>query len=99
MWLLHKEYLSDNLHHAEVYETYSGGNIRLQIFRNNLLENGKKIMIVRTSYAGVVTPYLALQAKELHIIDNRNEDYLSGDSVDVKEYIKEIDPDYVIVLE
>lgn len=97
--LLHKEYLSDNLHHAEVYETYSGGNIRLQIFRNNLLENGKKIMIVRTSYAGVVTPYLALQAKELHIIDNRNEDYLSGDFVDVKQYIKEIDPDYVIVLE
>ena len=97
--LLHKEHLIKNLHHSEVYETYSGGNTRLQIFHNNQISDGKKILIIRTSYASVVTPFLALQAEELHIVDNREADYLSGPIVDVPEYIKEIKPDYVIVLE
>ena len=97
--LLHKEHLNNNLHHAEVYETYCGGNIRLQILHNNLLQNGKKMMFIRTSYAGVVTPYVALQAEELHIVDNREESYLYGEIVDIEEYIKEEKPDYVIVME
>lgn len=80
------------------YATYSGGDFRLQIMKNNLNKNGKKILLIRDSFACVVAPFLSLQASELHIVDTRDYEYYVGDKVNVYDYIKEINPDYVLVL-
>ena len=52
---------------------------------------------IRDSFACTVTPFLALQAKELHVIDVRNYSYYVGEKINVYDYIEEIQPDYVIV--
>ena len=80
------------------YATYSGGDFRLQIMKNNLNPNGKKILLIRDSFACVVAPFLALQTSELHICDMRNYEYYVGEKLNAEEYIKQIKPDYVIVL-
>ena len=80
------------------YATYCGGDYRLQIFTNLQKPDGKKILLVRDSYASVVAPFLALQASELHICDVRDYEYFVGDKLDLGAYISQIEPDYVIVL-
>ena len=97
--LLHMEYMNGDFYHGDMYSIYSGGNNRLQIIKNNQLKDGKKFVIIRTSYAGVVTPYLALQASELHLIDNRDMKSLTGSHIDIENYIREIRPDYVLMIE
>ena len=97
--LLHMEYMNGDFYHGDLYSIYSGGNNRLQIFKNNLMDDGKKMLIIRNSYAGVVTPYLALQASELHLIDNREMEYLNGEQIDIESYIEEIKPDYVLIID
>ena len=78
------------------YSTYSGGDYRLQVITNNLNREGKKILIVRDSFACVVTPFLALNASELHIADTR---YMNPEEpINIYEYINEIQPDYVLLL-
>lgn len=83
---------------VNTYTTYSGGDFRLQIMKNNLNPNGKKILLIRDSFACVVAPFLALQTSELHICDMRNYEYYVGEKLNAEEYIKQIKPDYVIVL-
>ena len=78
------------------YATYTGGDFRHQIVKNNSNPNGKKFVIVRDSFACVVTPFLALNAGELHIFDTR--DFIPSEALDVYDYIHEISPDYVLVL-
>ena len=68
----------------------------MQIIRNNLIPEGKKILILRNSFSCVITPFLALQAGELHIIDDREGDYPSGEKVNIENYIVTEKPDYVI---
>lgn len=80
------------------YAGYSGGDFRLQILKNSLSANDKKILIIRDSFACAVTPFLSLQAKELHVADVRNFEDFAGEKLNVYDYIKEIDPDYVLVL-
>ena len=88
-----KDYYKKN-----AYATYSGGDFRLQIMKNELNPNGKKILLIRDSIACVVSPFLALQTSELHICDVRDYEYLVGDKLNMEEYIREISPDYVLVL-
>ena len=66
--------------------------------KNNTNPGGKKILLVRSSFACVVAPFLALQTSELHICDMRDKEYYVGAKINLKEYIQEIKPDYVIVL-
>ena len=61
-------------------------------------KSGKKILLIRDSYACVVAPFLALQTSELHICDMRDYKMHVGNKLNAEEYIKEIKPDYVIVL-
>lgn len=83
---------------VNTYATYSGGDFRLQIMKNNLNPGGKKILLIRDSFAGVVAPFLALQTSELHICDMRNYEGYVGDKLNAEDYIEQIKPDYVIVL-
>lgn len=90
---LKKDYYLQN-----TYATYGGGDFRLQVIKNNLNPNGKKIVIIRDSFACVVTPFLSLQTSELHVCDMRNMEGLIGDKLNMNEYLKKEKPDYVIVL-
>lgn len=80
------------------YATYCGGDFRLQIFKDRLNADGKKVLIIRDSFAGAVCPFTALQFSEVHIMDIRNFSYYIGDKQDIAAYIRQIQPDYVILL-
>ena len=90
---LEKGYYSKN-----TYAAYSGGDFHLQIMRNNMLKAGKKILLIRDSYACAVAPFLALQTSELDVCDMREADFVSGERLDLRTYIESTKPDYVIVL-
>lgn len=79
------------------YATYSGGDYPLQVIDNEMIEDGAKILIIRNSYACVVSPFLALVADEVHTVDVR---YWEGteESETILEYIEEMKPDYVLIL-
>lgn len=96
--VLYMKNMEKNYYHTTPYSTYSGGDFRLQIMRNNLNPGGKRILLVRDSYACVVAPFLALQTSELHICDMRDYVYSTGDKLNLEEYISKFRPDYVIVL-
>ncbi len=85
-----------NFYELNTYVTYGGGDFRLQIIKNNLNSDGKKIVVLRDSFACAVTPFLALQADELHIIDLR--DFIPYEDISVLDYINEIQPDYVLTI-
>lgn len=91
-------YEKDYYHH-DPYSGYCGGNHRLQIFKNQLENNGKTALFIRDSFSHVVTPYLALQFKDLHVVDTRGKDIeLYDEKVNWIDYMKELKPDVVIVL-
>lgn len=75
------------------YVAFSGGDFALQKVINHKNTSGKKIVVIRDSFARVVTPYLALQCSELHIIDLR---YFKDMSA--LEYSESIGADAVIVM-
>ena len=96
--MLYKEFLKKDYYHVSNYRTYSGGDKHLQIIQNLLNPDGETVLVVRNSFACVVTPFLALQTKELHVIDNRNDSYVEGEAVDLESYIRTCRPDYVLIL-
>ncbi len=96
--VLFMENLKKDYYGISTYTTYGGGDFRLEIIKNNLNPNGKKILLIRDSFACVVSPFLSLQTSEIHICDMRNFTGSIGDKVNVEEYIKKINPDYVLVL-
>ena len=96
--VLFMENMEKDYYHKSPYSTYSGGDFRLQIMKNNQNPDGKKILLVRDSFACVVAPFLALQTSELHICDMRDYSYYIGDKMNLEDYIQEIKPDYVLVL-
>ena len=96
--VLYMQYMEKDYYHASPYSIYSGGDFRLQIMKNNLNPDGKKILLVRDSFACAVAPFLALQTSELHICDIRDYEYFVGDRISLEDYIQQIKPDYVIVL-
>lgn len=96
--VLYMENMEKDYYKNNTFATYSGGDFRLQIMYNNLNPKGKKILMIRNSFSCVVAPFLSLQTSELHICDMRDYEYYVGDKINAEEYIKQIAPDYVIVL-
>ena len=90
--------LEKGYYNKNTYAAYSGGDFHLQIMRNNMLKAGKKILLIRDSYACAVAPFLALQTSELDVCDMREADFVSGERLDLRTYIESTKPDYVIVL-
>lgn len=89
----------DDVYDSWVYSTYSYGDNALQIIDNKKSDkNAKTILVVRDSFAGVVTPYLSLECKQLHILDLR-ESVIGTDRIkSVSDYANKIKPDYIIIL-
>ncbi len=96
--VLYKENMTKDYYNVDTYSTYSGGNFRLQIIKNILKKDGKKVLLIRDSFACVVTPFLALQTGELHVCDVRDRPSYVGNRLNIEDYIKQINPDYVLVL-
>ena len=96
--VLFRKRLEKDLYGSNTYAAYSGGDYRLQIMRNRLNPAGDRILLIRDSFACAVAPFLALQTGELHICDMRNFKYYAGDKFYMDEYIRKINPDYVLVL-
>lgn len=81
------------------YYVYCGRDSRYQRFINKYNPKGSKILIIRDSYSIVVTPFLSMQASEVHSFDIRNRNKLDKEGkVDIMQKIEEIKPDYVLVL-
>jgi hypothetical protein len=76
------------------YSMYSNGDNAIQIIRNNNAVNDKKILVVRKSFACVVTPFLALSAKESRTIDLRPANRIPN----LYDYIDEYNPDLVLFM-
>ena len=74
------------------YLAYMQGDRGLIETHNELIDNGKKILLVKDSFADAVSPFIALENEYLSIIDLR---YFNGS---LKTYIKEYNPDIVIVM-
>lgn len=96
--VLFMQHMEKDYYHKNPYSTYSGGDFRLQIMTNNLNPGGKRILLVRDSFACAAAPFLALQTGELHICDMRDFKYYGSDKINLEDYIPEIKPDYVLVL-
>ncbi|MBR2786183.1 MAG: hypothetical protein IKD76_01585 [Clostridia bacterium] len=74
------------------YAAYAYGDRPLIEIHNELVCNGKKILVLKDSFAEVFTPFLALENEYVSVIDLR---YFDGS---LKTYIKNYNPDMVIVI-
>lgn len=83
-----KDYFSKN-----PYAVYTGGDFPLNTIKNNNIVEGKKVLLVRDSFACAFAPFLSLVCEELEIIDLR---YFSDNTLE--EYIDIMQPDIVIFL-
>jgi hypothetical protein len=68
------------------------GDKQVITVHNKLVHDGKKILLVKDSFAEVVSPFLSLGVEELHILDLR---YFNGS---IKSYVAQQQPDMVVVM-
>ena len=79
-------------YNKNAYDSYSYSNKQYIYIKNLMADNNKKILVIKNSFANVVTPFLATQCRELEILDVRQ---FTGS---VRSFIKKHKPDIVIVL-
>lgn len=92
-----EEGLQKNGFDSSLYDVYAG-NYRLQIIQNQDNKNGKRVLMIRDSFAQPLSCFFATQVEELHLCDVRDHTQYVGEKLNLKEYIPKIKPDYVIVL-
>ena len=69
------------------YSLFLRGNNPITIIKNNKLSNGKKILVIKDSFANSFVPFLTQHYEEVHVIDLRSfsmklSDYMSENSFD-----------------
>ncbi|MDE5978155.1 MAG: hypothetical protein K2G70_06820 [Turicibacter sp.] len=84
-------YNMDYLNQKDKYSMFINGNHALTIVKSSIA-NGKKLMIFKDSYAHCLTPFLAMNFEEIHLIDSR---YFNLNPYD---YIREHQFDQVLFL-
>lgn len=72
------------------YASYGYGDQALITIHNNLVHDGSRILMLKTSYANVMYPFLAAVVENLDVIDLRH----FGKSL--QSYINETNPDTVV---
>ena len=88
----------DDYYSSNPYAAYGYGDFGLQIIKNHLAsEDAPEIVVIRDSYACVVTPFLALGTDTLHVLDVRHWKPTESAST-IYEYIEQVNPDCVIIL-
>ncbi len=81
-----------NLYTGNKYQFYGYGDQALIRIHNNLVQDGKRLLMIKTSYANCMYPYLGAAIENLDVIDLR----AFGGSI--QKYIEETDPDTVVVV-
>lgn len=75
MSILGEEYDSiydySQLELRDKYALFLKGNNALTVIKNSNLSNGKKIAVIKDSYANSLVPYLTQNFEEIHVIDLR----------------------------
>lgn len=95
--VIYRQHIQEkNFYEQNPYAAYSGGDFRLQIFRNHQKPDGDTAVIIRNSFSCVVAPFLSLNFSEIHLLDNRS--FVFGEPINVHEYIRKVQPDYVLIL-
>lgn len=80
-----------NYYDISPYVVYTGGDFPLSVIKNYNTDNTKKVLLLRDSFACVLTPFLGLGVGELHSVDPR---YFTD--VSISDYIASNDFDLVI---
>lgn len=97
--LIHKSHIEEkDLYNKNPYATYLGGDYREEIIENTLNKNGKKVLILKDSFACAFTPFFANTNQFTYLLDMRDFDEFAGERINVEEYIKNIQPDIVMIM-
>ncbi len=76
-------YWEEYLDTKDKYSVYLGGNRGVDVVKNTDVTNGRKLLILKDSYANSMIPYLITNFSEIHLIDLRYYNF------NVYDYIKE----------
>ena len=74
------------------YSMFLNGNNPITIIKNSELKNGKKLLVIKDSFANSLVPFLTQNYEEIHVID------LRSFSSKISEYIKENAFDNILIL-
>ena len=97
--LIHRDHIeTKNFYTKNPYASYLGGDYREEILKNNMIENGKKVLVLRDSFSCAFAPFFALNIGETYLLDMRNFDEFAGKRIDVAKYIEKTKPDYVMIM-
>lgn len=91
----HKEstlFFEEYLEERDKYKMFLGGNDPLVTIQNKEAKNKKKILLLKDSYANAMTPFLAENFTEVHLLDLR---YYNAS---LEEYMEKEDFDEVVLL-
>lgn len=94
--LFDEQYVTGDIFKDFCYEASMGGNYGYIKITNKLNTNGKKVLLIKDSYANPVAPYLSLGVSELEVVDPR---YFEDEMhMSITDYISQSNPDLVIML-
>ncbi|MEN8077923.1 DHHW family protein [Clostridioides difficile] len=74
------------------YSLFLRGNNPITIIKNNKLNNGKKILIIKDSFANSLVPFLTQDYEEVHVVD------LRSFSAKLSNYMSEYNFDNILIL-
>lgn len=95
--LLDSSNLSRDYYNITTYNTYLGFDDPVVRITNKKTDSKTRILLIKDSYAMVVAPFLALEAKEVYLVDVRKDQikYFDGS---LKKLIKHLKPDIAACL-
>ena len=76
-------YWEEYLEQKDKYSVYLGGNRGVDVVKNADVTNGRKLLILKDSYANSMIPFLSTNFSEIHLIDLRYYNF------NVYDYMKE----------
>ena len=79
-------YFDDFLTKKDKYSYFLGGNHGICKIENKSLENGKKMLIIKDSYANCIVPFLAEHYSEITLVDPRYCSHTQIKTVNASEY-------------
>lgn len=74
------------------YAAFLNGNNALTVIKNNELNNGKKLLVIKDSYGNSMVPFLTRDFEEIHVVDLRS--FMKN----INQYIEENNFDEILVL-
>ena len=90
--LIYEDYINEDYYNAPVYSTYEYGDKAVKIIKNNLVNDNERVLVLKDSFADVVTPYLSLGLNTVYEVDLR---YFNGS---IKNFIEKNDITKAVML-